>query len=322
MKPSFRITPRAFDDLKNIARYTCQQWGAEQRDRYLGALDSRFGWLAEHPNSGKASSRHPGGLLLLSARLAPDLLSRASRRDRHHRRAEQANGCVALLRRLFVDLALRFSTGRRVLQPDLPGRIRTVLVGPFRTVPYRRYGTVRPVRLDGGAPSSAPQSWTMAVTARPPCAFRHGRTPRIITLARVDGQAAHTSPTANCTLRPQREKPATAIFSESEKRKLTKRGRFRPADAVTTQRQAQWSRDVHRPHDNDDGHPARPDCPNRAPHLPQHFVDRSHKPSVDIALGVVARDVHGDRNGFRGWRGPVSARNAPLAAPSARPLFG
>ncbi len=53
MKPSFRITPRAFDDLKNIARYTRQQWGEEQRDRYLGALDSRFGWLAEHPNSGK-----------------------------------------------------------------------------------------------------------------------------------------------------------------------------------------------------------------------------------------------------------------------------
>ncbi len=181
---------------------------------------------------------------------------------------------------------------------------------------------VRPVQLDGCAPSIAPQSWTMAVTARPPCAFRHGRTPRIIPLARVDGQAAHTSPTANCTLRPQREKPATAISSESEKRKLAKRGRFRPADSVTTQRQAQRSSDVHRPHYNDDGHPARPDCPKLAPHLPQHSVDRSHKPSVDIALGVAARDVHGDRNGFGGWRGPVSARSAPQAAPSARRLHG
>lgn len=53
MRPSCRITPRAFDDLKNIARYTRQQWGEEQRNRYLGALDSRFGWLAEHPNRGK-----------------------------------------------------------------------------------------------------------------------------------------------------------------------------------------------------------------------------------------------------------------------------
>lgn len=41
MKPSFRITQRAYDDLKNIARYTRQQWGEAQRDRYLGALDSQ-----------------------------------------------------------------------------------------------------------------------------------------------------------------------------------------------------------------------------------------------------------------------------------------
>jgi toxin ParE1/3/4 len=53
MNPSFRLTPRAYDDLKNIARYTRQQWGERQRERYMRALDERFRWLAEHPRSGK-----------------------------------------------------------------------------------------------------------------------------------------------------------------------------------------------------------------------------------------------------------------------------
>jgi len=53
MKPSFRLTPRAYDDLKNIARYTREQWGESQREKYMRALDERFQWLAEHPRSGK-----------------------------------------------------------------------------------------------------------------------------------------------------------------------------------------------------------------------------------------------------------------------------
>lgn len=52
MTLSFRLTPRAYDDLKNIARYTRQQWGEGQRARYMRALDERFRWLAEHPRSG------------------------------------------------------------------------------------------------------------------------------------------------------------------------------------------------------------------------------------------------------------------------------
>ncbi len=53
MKPAFRLTPRASADLKNIARYTRQQWGEAQRETYMRALDARFRWLAEHPRSGK-----------------------------------------------------------------------------------------------------------------------------------------------------------------------------------------------------------------------------------------------------------------------------
>ncbi len=53
MTPSFRLAPRAYDDLKNIARYTRQQWGEAQREKYMRALDERFHWLAEHPHCGK-----------------------------------------------------------------------------------------------------------------------------------------------------------------------------------------------------------------------------------------------------------------------------
>ena len=51
--PGFRVTPRAQDDLKNIGRYTEQQWGRRQRNSYLKALAKRFGWLAENPQLGK-----------------------------------------------------------------------------------------------------------------------------------------------------------------------------------------------------------------------------------------------------------------------------
>lgn len=50
---TYRITPRAFDDLKSIARYTLDQWGEAQQEKYLRALDSRFSWLASSPLLGR-----------------------------------------------------------------------------------------------------------------------------------------------------------------------------------------------------------------------------------------------------------------------------
>jgi toxin ParE1/3/4 len=51
--PGYRVTPRALEDLKNIGRYTEQQWGKRQRNTYLRTLEKRFGWLAENPQLGK-----------------------------------------------------------------------------------------------------------------------------------------------------------------------------------------------------------------------------------------------------------------------------
>ncbi|NOV32612.1 type II toxin-antitoxin system RelE/ParE family toxin [Methylomonas sp. ZR1] len=50
---TYRITPRAFSDLKSIGRYTTEKWGKPQRNRYLADLDKRFNWLAKHPHLGK-----------------------------------------------------------------------------------------------------------------------------------------------------------------------------------------------------------------------------------------------------------------------------
>ena len=53
MTNTFRITPRAGQDLKNIGRYTVKMWGRDQRDVYLRAIDRRFAWLAERPERGR-----------------------------------------------------------------------------------------------------------------------------------------------------------------------------------------------------------------------------------------------------------------------------
>ena len=50
---TFRVTPRARDDLLNIARYTQQRWGRKQRNRYLKKIEQRFIWLADNPDAGQ-----------------------------------------------------------------------------------------------------------------------------------------------------------------------------------------------------------------------------------------------------------------------------
>jgi len=49
----YRITPRARDDLINIAHYTQKHWGMTQRNTYLKNLEMRFNWLAKSPRLGK-----------------------------------------------------------------------------------------------------------------------------------------------------------------------------------------------------------------------------------------------------------------------------
>ena len=54
MTARYRVTPRAAADLNRIATYTLRNWGRRQTTAYLKALSDRFGWLAEHPEIGRA----------------------------------------------------------------------------------------------------------------------------------------------------------------------------------------------------------------------------------------------------------------------------
>ena len=56
MRPRFTLTNRALADLKDIGRYTQDQWGREQRNKYLTMLDSCFRQLAANPLKGKDCS--------------------------------------------------------------------------------------------------------------------------------------------------------------------------------------------------------------------------------------------------------------------------
>jgi toxin ParE1/3/4 len=49
---TIRISALAQTDLKNIGRYTAQQWGIEQRNDYLLRFDERFKVLSANPKMG------------------------------------------------------------------------------------------------------------------------------------------------------------------------------------------------------------------------------------------------------------------------------
>lgn len=55
------MTKAAKRDLVEIARYTLERWGDQQRRRYLAQLDARFRWLAKNPTLGVDSDHvRPG----------------------------------------------------------------------------------------------------------------------------------------------------------------------------------------------------------------------------------------------------------------------
>ena len=49
----FRLTRKAYEDLKGIAVYTQENWGKSQRGIYLKMIDDAFHELSAHPGHGK-----------------------------------------------------------------------------------------------------------------------------------------------------------------------------------------------------------------------------------------------------------------------------
>jgi toxin ParE1/3/4 len=52
-KISFRLTKAAKESLLSIGRYTAEQWGNAQRNKYLQDLDDHFNLLTKFPKKGR-----------------------------------------------------------------------------------------------------------------------------------------------------------------------------------------------------------------------------------------------------------------------------
>jgi len=50
---SFQLTVKAKEDLKNIARYTQEEWGIDQRNFYLEQIDMAFHVISKFPIKGR-----------------------------------------------------------------------------------------------------------------------------------------------------------------------------------------------------------------------------------------------------------------------------
>lgn len=51
---TIRYSARAIKNLKSIAEYTTQNWGAQQKNAYMQELKQCISWLAANPNMGRA----------------------------------------------------------------------------------------------------------------------------------------------------------------------------------------------------------------------------------------------------------------------------
>ncbi len=53
MITGYSLRQQAQDDLESIWLYSYHEWGAEQADKYIRSLLSRFSWLSKNPQLGK-----------------------------------------------------------------------------------------------------------------------------------------------------------------------------------------------------------------------------------------------------------------------------
>ncbi|MBL4608673.1 MAG: type II toxin-antitoxin system RelE/ParE family toxin [Pseudomonadales bacterium] len=53
MDKNYKLRQAAKEDLEEIARYTKNEWGVKQRDKYLHALSKHFALLGDNPKLGR-----------------------------------------------------------------------------------------------------------------------------------------------------------------------------------------------------------------------------------------------------------------------------
>ncbi len=60
--PSYKFTPEARDEVKDIIDYTLKKWNKAQANKYVDGLEKLAGNLAETPNLGKKRDALQKGL--------------------------------------------------------------------------------------------------------------------------------------------------------------------------------------------------------------------------------------------------------------------
>ena len=53
LKPEYRLSPRARDDMESVWLYTLSQWGQEQTEKYIDDLAAAFDLITSNPGLGK-----------------------------------------------------------------------------------------------------------------------------------------------------------------------------------------------------------------------------------------------------------------------------
>ncbi|MGH7024383.1 MAG: type II toxin-antitoxin system RelE/ParE family toxin [Caulobacteraceae bacterium] len=62
----YRLTPRAQSDIEEIWNYTCERWGVDQAERYVGLIRDAVFRIAENPALGRRCDEIREGYLKLS----------------------------------------------------------------------------------------------------------------------------------------------------------------------------------------------------------------------------------------------------------------
>lgn len=64
MTESIKFSPAARQDLRDIWRYSAENWGKARADAYIGDLYAAFSRLAQFPGSGHLDERYGAGIRL------------------------------------------------------------------------------------------------------------------------------------------------------------------------------------------------------------------------------------------------------------------
>ena len=88
------VSDRAREDLRNIARYTEQRWGTDQKSNYLGLIEQRFADIRRNPAIGAPQGHIKPGYRSVAA-------------GRHLIFYRESGGAIGIVRVLHLNMDVR-----------------------------------------------------------------------------------------------------------------------------------------------------------------------------------------------------------------------